>query len=310
MIEVLNSGAESLVVDLGRPGLRHLGVPLSGAADRLSFQLANWLVGNAPGAAAIECALGHATFRFTAPTRFAVAGATAALTLDGTPIAPLKTHTAPHGSTLTLGPATAGTRLTIAVAGGVEGASHFGSRSTYAPARLGANGGRVLAKGDTLETGTQLNPANTLPPGFAPRLSNHLTLRTRPVSEADHLTFAAQRRLFTKAWTASPQTNRMGTRLDGGTLTLETSRDMTSSPLLPGTLQVPPGGAPILSLVDSHCTGGYARALQVISADVWLAGQIGPGTRISFTRASTADAANALRAQAALWGSLIPGWQP
>jgi len=309
-LEVIRSGAKALVVDLGRPSLRHLGIPLSGAADRMSFQIANWIVGNAPDAAAIECALGGQAFRFTAPTRFAVTGATAAFSLNDTAIKPHTHHLARPGDTLTFGPASTGTRLYLALAGGVEGAAHFGSRSTYPLAKLGANGGRALAKGDTLATGPEQGAPNTLPTGFAPRLSNHITLRVRSATEYEQLTFAAQRRLFTQPWTASPRTNRMGARLVGGELSLEAAPDMVSSPLLPGTLQVPPDGTPILSLVDSHCTGGYPRALQLILADMWLAGQIGPGTRISFNRCLMEDAPAILATQTALWQSLIEGWQP
>ena len=84
---------------------------------------------------------------------------------------------------------------------------------------------------------------------------------------------------------------------------------MTSSPLLPGTLQVPPDGRPILSLVDGHCTGGYARAVQVIASDMWQAGQVGPGILISFHRAFAQDPPAILTTHLATWGSVVEGYQ-
>ena len=100
----------------------------------------------------------------------------------------------------------------------------------------------------------------------------------------------------------------MGTRLKGDQLTLERSVNMTSSPLLPGSLQVPPDGQPILALVDGHCTGGYARALQVIQADLWLLGQIAPGAAVSFRRSLAEDAAAVLRGKNSFYADLIPGF--
>ena len=83
---------------------------------------------------------------------------------------------------------------------------------------------------------------------------------------------------------------------------------MASSPLLPGTLQIPPDGAPILALCDAHCTGGYARALQVIKADIWLLGQIAPASQISFRRDFENTAPQILSARNSFYGGLIDGF--
>jgi len=89
---------------------------------------------------------------------------------------------------------------------------------------------------------------------------------------------------------------------------MDTPVKMTSSPLLPGTLQVPPDGKPILALADGHCTGGYARAIQVIQADLWLLGQIAPGNPISFRRSLSQDAETVLRGKNSYYADLISGF--
>lgn len=312
MIRVLSAGAQSLVVDLGRPGLRHFGVPLSGAADRLSHQVANWIVGNRAAAGTLECALGGLSVEAGSDCTVAVCGAEAGIAVNDRPEAPWRAIRLAAGDQLTLEPTSLGARCYLAVAGGIEGERHFGSLSTYTSARLGANGGRALASGDRLDIGERTAEPRTLPAGFRPRIGNHVVLRVRSVAEYERLSAEAQRRLFVRPWTASSATSRMGARLGdetgGGILALSDTRAMISSPLLPGTLQVPPDGRPILSLVDGHCTGGYVRAVQVIAPDMWLAGQIGPGTRVSFTRAFADAVPEVTEKHVALWRGLIPDY--
>ena len=97
----------------------------------------------------------------------------------------------------------------------------------------------------------------------------------------------------------------MGARLKGNLVVPDTTTHMTSSPLLPGTLQCPPDGQPILAMTDGHCTGGYLRALQVIKADLWQLGQVRPGTKISFRRSIGDDAYEVLKGRNAYYGTLI-----
>ena len=113
---------------------------------------------------------------------------------------------------------------------------------------------------------------------------------------------------FVSAYTATPDTNRMGSRLRGNKIELIKPLSMTSSPLLPGTLQLPPQGQPILALIDGHCTGGYARCLQIIRADLWQLGQVGPGTRVSFRRCFLGEDKVALARRNEFYAGLMPGF--
>lgn len=309
MLEVLQSGTRVTIQDAGRHGHRHIGIPGSGAADRLSFALANWMVGNAWDTPALECSLGGQHFRFHADTIIALAGAEMWAQINGQNVMNFTSMPVKAGDILTLSIARKGCRAYLAVSGGVTGDAFLGSVSTYTPAELGGYKGRALQTGDKLELSTHEASRRAIPVGYTPRISNHVVLRARPAPEYFDLTLACQRHLFISPFHATSHTDRMGTRLKGDRIETEHKVSMTSSPLLPGTLQVPPEGGPILALVDGHCTGGYPRALQVIRADLWQLGQIGPGTQVSFHRCFEEDAPQILKRRNAFYGGLIDGFE-
>lgn len=310
MMEILQSGTLTTLQDAGRPGHRHLGVPTSGAADRLSFALANWLVGNAWDAPAIECNIGGQHFKFHMATQVGIAGAEMSAQINGRSVKNFTSFPVDEGDILTLSPARLGCRTYVAIAGGLGGEAFLGSVSTYAAAGVGGLDGGPLRTGDKFKLTPSGAARRAIPPGFQPHISNHVVLRARPGPEYFDLTLPCQRHLYVSPFYARSQTNRMGARLKGDKLSLTTNADhMVSGPMLPGTLQIPPDGGPILALIDGHCTGGYARILQVIRADFWIMGQIGPGTTVSFQRCFTGDAPAILKRRNALYGSLIDGFE-
>lgn len=308
MIEVLQTGTRTTIQDAGRPGHRHVGIPMSGAADRLSFALANWMAGNRWNTPALECVLGGQHFRFTKDGLCALAGAEMWAQINGQNIKNFTSFPVKAGDILTLSTARQGCRAYLAVAGGLSGETFLGSASTYTLAGIGGFEGRALNVGDLLSIGENAEEKRTIPTGYTPHISNHIVLRTRPAPEFNDLSLASQRHLFISPFFATPQTDRMGARLKGDKLQLAKPASMTSGPMLPGTLQVPPNGGPILSLADAHCTGGYPRAVQVIRADYWLMGQIGPGTQVSFQRSFEDDPRVVLKRRNAFYGGLIGGF--
>ncbi|WP_298913134.1 biotin-dependent carboxyltransferase family protein [uncultured Algimonas sp.] len=308
-ITVLNGGTQTTVQDAGRPGHRHLGIPRSGAADRLSFAVANHLVGNAWDAPALECALGGLHLRFETEATIAITGAHMGAQVQGMNVERNRAVGVDAGDILTLSYAREGCRAYVAIAGGLAATSFLGSVSTYMPAALGGIEGRALKAGDGLGlAGPAQGPARTLPKGYIPSLSSHAVLRARAGPELDRLSAESRRYLFNTPFIATPATDRMGSRLRGDRIVTDEPLSMTSGPLLPGTLQCPPDGQPILALADGHCTGGYARGLHVIQADQWLLGQIAPGMQISFRRALDGEAPDILQTRNAVWGTLIPGF--
>jgi len=307
-LTVLHSGTQTLIMDAGRPGHRHQGIPSGGAADKLSFAIANHLVGNKWDAPALECALGGLHIRFEEDHVIALSGAQMWSQNQGLNLPLNKAVPVEAGDILTMSFTRAGCRAYLAVAGGIQGKSFMDSVSTYLPAKLGGIDGEALKTGSFLHIGPKQGDPQSLPKGHTPILSNHVVLRAQQGPEWEALSDSAKRYLFTTPFYATTATDRMGTRLKGDQLTLERSVNMTSSPLLPGSLQVPPDGQPILALVDGHCTGGYARALQVIQADLWLLGQIAPGAAVSFRRSLAEDAAAVLRGKNSFYADLIPGF--
>ncbi len=308
-ISVLNGGTQTTVQDAGRPGFRHLGIPSSGAADRLSFAVANHLVGNPWDAPALECALGGLHLRFERPMVIAISGAEQWAQVNGMNAPMNRAFAVEIGDILTLSYAREGCRSYVAVAGGLEATEFMGSQSTYMPAQLGGIEGRALKAGDEVERADDApTMTNTIPASYLPKLSNHIVLRARSGPEWELLDAHSRRYLFTTPFIATPATDRMGSRLRGDRIVTSEPLAMTSGPLLPGTLQCPPDGQPILALADGHCTGGYARGLHVIQADQWLLGQIAPGAKVSFRRAFEAEAPEILRVRNAVWSALIPGF--
>ena len=307
-LTVLQSGTQTLIMDAGRPGHRHQGIPGGGAADKLSFAIANHLVGNKWDTPALECALGGLHVRFDKDYTIAISGAQMWSQNQGLNLPLNKAVQVEAGDILTMSFTRAGCRSYLAIAGGVKATTFMGSVSTYMPAKLGGLDGGPLKTGDVLEIGTPQGEVQSLPKGHAPVLSNHVVLRAEQGPEWDYLSDASKRYLFTTPFYATTATDRMGSRLKGDQLALDTPLKMTSSPLLPGSLQIPPDGQPILALADGHCTGGYARALQVIQADLWLLGQIAPGAAVSFRRNLAQDAEIILRGKNSYYADLIPGF--
>jgi len=310
MIEILQGGTRTTLQDAGRPGHRHLGIPGSGAADRLSFGLANYMAGNRWDAPALECELGGLHLRFKKPCIMALAGAEMWAQINGQNILNFAAHKVEAGDILTMSFARDGCRAYIAIAGGLAGDEFLGSVSTYLPAQLGGIEGRPLKAGDIIGgLGLESLGPQKIPPGYAPGLSSHVVLRARPAPEYEELEAPSLRYLFTSPFYVTGATDRMGARLRGDLIKRKTQIPMISSPLLPGTLQLPPDGQPILALVDGHCTGGYARILQVTQADQWIMGQIAPGSAVSFRRCFQDESPKILKSRNAFYGGLMPGFR-
>jgi len=307
-LTILQPGTQTLIMDAGRPGHRHQGIPGGGAADRLSFAIANHLVGNRWDTPALECALGGLHLRFETDATIAISGAEMWSQNQGMNLSMNKALQIEAGDILTMSFTRAGCRAYLAIAGGIKAESFMGSMSTYLPAALGGLDGGALKTGDSLDIGARQSEPQSLPAGHVPNLSNHIVLRARSGPEWAAISNAGKRYLFTTPFYATSATDRMGTRLKGDQITLDTHVEMTSSPLLPGSVQVPPDGQPILALADGHCTGGYARALQIIQADLWLLGQIAPGAAVSFRRCFAEEAQKILRAKNSYYAELIPGF--
>ncbi|GHD65776.1 biotin-dependent carboxyltransferase family protein [Jeongeupia chitinilytica] len=293
-LTVLKPGPLTTVQDLGRDGYAALGVPHGGACDPLSLRLANLVAGNDEGAAGLEITLGGLALRFDAKTTFAWAGATMQVTLDGAMLHPAHRYTAGKGAVLRFGFAERGARAYLALAGGIAVPPILGSRSTGLLAGMGGFHGRALRRDDVVECGR----APRQVPGVAvaqPERGEHL--RVLPGPDWSLLGHAAQRQLLSTPWQVGLASNRMGMRLTGAQLECDASDSLDSHAVMPGCVQLPPSGEPIVLLADAQTTGGYLRPLVVIRADLWRAGQFKPGDTLRFAEVDSDAALAALAAQ-------------
>ena len=306
-LTVIKPGMLTTVQDLGRRGYQGLGVPVSGPMDAYSHRLANQVLGNDPMAAALEITLLGPELAADGDLMCAIAGAEIQVTVDGV-VAPR--HQPFHvagGSRLRCGVRGHGARLSLAVRGGHDLPATFGSRATHLVSRMGPFGGRPLRAGDKLPVGTQGSQGSQgsgapvpldLPGGGA-------RVRIVPSPHRERFTDEAWRRLVSERFIVTPQSNRMGYRLEGPALDHVRAADILSEAMPIGALQVPASGQPILLMAERQTTGGYATIGNVITADLPVAGQLAPGDWIAFMPVTHGDALAALRArETALAGAL------
>ena len=304
-ITVLKPGLQTTIQSRPRIGLRHLGVPASGAADPLSLALANRLVGNAWDTPALEATLLGPTLRFETPCAFAITGAHTAVTLSRDAVAFHETVFAEAGDELVTGATEKGARLYISVAGGFAAEDILGSQSTYLPARLGGLRGRALKEGDEL-TVTPVSVAKLqTPEEFRPPMSSSWALRTCESFETHQLSNDGHHRLFNDNWTVGHRADRMGLQLDGLALEVSSNGRMASAPVFPGTVQCPESGSPYILSADAGTVGGYPRVAQVARADRHLLGQLRPGDHVRLLRREPQAAIGELRAKLDYWRAWI-----
>jgi biotin-dependent carboxylase-like uncharacterized protein len=307
VIRVLEPGALTTVQDLGRPGHLRYGIPPSGPIDRRAFVLANRLAGNGDNAAGIECTVLGPRLEFQAPGAFAVTGAALPVTLNGAEAPAWTTVAVKAGDVLKLGPARAGVRAYVAVAGGLDVPLVLGSRSTYLRGRLGGLEGRALRRDDVL----RVNPA-AIPPirrvraPALPDLSGPPVLRVVLGPQDDRFTEEGIAALLGSDYEMLPQSDRMGARFKGPRIGHRRGHDIVSDGIALGSIQVPGDGQPIALLVDRQSTGGYTKVATVCSFDIGRLGQVKPGQRVRFEALALADAQRELGAwQASLADALM-----
>jgi biotin-dependent carboxylase-like uncharacterized protein len=279
-LEVLAAGPLTTIQDRGRSGHAGWGVGVSGAADRRAYALANRLVANRDDDAALEVTLGGLALRPDADVEVALTGARCPASIDGREVSTNELLLVHAGQTLRLGTATAGLRTYVGVRGGIDVPTVLGSRSTDVLAHLGP---AVVRAGAVLPVG----PAPSRHPvlDYAPVPDperGELVLQVRLGPRDDWFTPAGQRTLLDTTWTVTPESNRVGMRLDGTPLERAGDDELPSEGMVRGALQVPPSGLPTLFLADHPITGGYPVIAVVVDRDVDRAAQARPGQPLRF----------------------------
>ncbi|MCH1866639.1 biotin-dependent carboxyltransferase family protein [Nocardioides sp. CFH 31398] len=285
-LEVVATGAQAVVEDLGRPGLAGLGVAESGALDPGALRLANRLVGNPEDAAGLEVTFGGLVLRARGDVLLAVTGAPVCVTVataDGR-----RTHGAgaavavPDGAEVTLDAPAHGLRSWVAVRGGLDVARPLGSASTDLLAGLGA----ALGAGDVLDVGpAPADPPPALDQAPLPTpLDGTVVLRVVLGPRDDWFTAEALATLG-RPWSVDARSNRVGVRLDGPPLERAPAyaeAELPSEGTVAGAVQVAANGLPVLFLADHPVTGGYPVIACVVTEDLPLAAQAVPGQQVRF----------------------------
>ena len=307
-IRIESPGLLTTVQDFGRYGYQRFGMPVSGAADVFSMQLANLLVGNAQGMAVLEATLTGPQIMMMNDGFAAVCGGGMTPLLNGTEVPAHMTLEVQAGDLLSFEASSAGCRTYIAFDGGLAPDAIMGSRSTYLPAAVGGLQGRPLRYGDTIPLGNTRKKATMrkVPASLLPGLAGPVEVRILAGPESSRMTFEGLKNLITSEYEVASDSDRMGLRLQGKPVALGApGHQIISSGVVAGTLQVPGNGQPILLLADSQTTGGYARVAVAATVDMPLLAQLRPGDKLSFAEIDYKEASQLLRQRQQLLSGAI-----
>ena len=317
-LKVRDAGMHTTLQDLGRFGFQSMGVPVSGALDSVSLILANRLVGNHANTAALENLYHGATLEVCADSvRVALTGSDTPLQILGNgdtdiiEVPPWHSVLLRRGQVLRVGALKDSVCCYLAVAGGFDIPPCLDSLSTYVRGAFGGFAGRALRPGDALplvlfnvrEDGDQCLPD-------PPKLDTRQPLRVVLGPQQHHFTDEALQIFLSSSYMVSPQSDRMGMRLDGPRLRHCSGYNIVSDAIATGAIQVPGSGQPIVLLADHQTTGGYPKIATVISADLPRAGRLRPGDALRFEAIELARAESIRREQVAQLNAMAARLRP
>ena len=293
---VKTPGVLTTIQDFGRMGYGQYGIPVSGAMDRTSFQIANRLVGNDPDDAGLEITLYGLKLEILRSVRISITGGDMNPLLNGELLPLWQTLDLPAGSILLFKKILSGARAYLAVEGGIDSPMQLDSRSTNQKALLGT----TLKKGDVIKTlPVKRMPSNhRLPESMIPTYSKQADIRVIMGPQDDLFSKNGVDTFLTETYTITSQSDRQGYRLEGEPIEHISGADIISDAILPGSIQVPGNGQPIIMMVDAQTTGGYPKIACVIGPDIDILAQMLPGRKVRFRQVTIEEAHRIVHAQA------------
>lgn len=306
-LKVISPGALTSIQDEGRFGHQRIGMSPAGAMDLHSLRLANILVDNDMGEAALELTFLGGKFQFTADNVFALVGADMGAMLDGVSVPLGQAVQAKAGSVLQMGQAKNGCRTYLAVAGGFDVPVLHGSKSTLLRSNLGGFEGRKLAARDEIPFAAAKKtipnlPIRVLPP--QPPIQKDVTVRVVLGPQDDRFTKAGMETFLSSAYKVDNKSDRMGYRLTGPKVEHTTDANIISDGIPFGAVQIPGSGEPMIMMSEHQGSGGYTKIANVISADIPLVAQCPPGGTIRFKAVSVDEAQDLYLEQKAYYDHL------
>jgi biotin-dependent carboxylase-like uncharacterized protein len=290
--KVKQPGLLSLLHDRGRYGAHNLGLTTGGPLDFTAFDWANRLLENDANATCLEVSFGGLQLQADIDTSFVITGATAPCKLNGDNIEQWRTCDIHKGDELEIGFSSAGTRVYLAVSGGFDITSSFGSSSTVLREKIGGLNGDKLQTGDLLPcTAKQLSKHCYLQQPERPVYSDQATLRIVPGYQQTAFSALQQWRFFNTEYRLTDRCDRMGFRLEGENVQSDIV-GMLSEGICLGAIQIPADGQPIVLMNDRQTIGGYPKIGSVIAQDTPRLAQLSPGSRVKFESISIEKAHN------------------
>ena len=287
ILKVLEPGAYTTIQDSGRFGYQEFGVPPSGAIDKFAYHVSNLLLSNSLKDAVLELTIFGPKFEVLNDTLLSITGGNIPLYLNNKRIEHWSSFNVKRGDIIKFGQVESGCRAYLSMLGGIEVPVVMGSRSTYAGAKIGGYNGRPLKKGDILYGKghvTYKKPA-ALDKKFIPNYPKNVEIRAILGPQDDFFDDSAIDVFFNSEYTVTSKADRMGYRLKGANLKHRDGvpKSIISEPSLPGGIQVPADGQPLILLVE-QTVGGYTKIATIISTDIDLIGQSKPGDILRFVK--------------------------
>ncbi|MEM3701039.1 MAG: biotin-dependent carboxyltransferase family protein [Candidatus Bathyarchaeia archaeon] len=286
VFQVLKPGLFTTVQDLGRFDYLKYGVPISGAMDPFALIAANLLVENNPNDACLEITIIGPELKALTKTHIAITGGDAEPKINGENVPMWQTLQVKEGDIISFGKVKSGCRAYISIKGGINAPLVLGSRSTYVRGGFGGINGRQLKSGDLIE-GFATSPLKieyAMPEELIPQYTGKFTVHVILGPQADMFTEKGIATFLSNPYRVTSEADRMGYRLEGPAIEHKAKADIVSDALLPGSIQVPKNGKPILIMRDAQTTGGYPKIAVAITPDVSMLGQAKPNDTIEFSK--------------------------
>lgn len=292
MIKIIKPGPFTTIQDKGRWGYQRFGISVAGAMDDFATRVANILVGNDEYSAVIESTFLGPEIQFDCDEIISITGADMKPRLNGRQVPMWTTVLVNEGDILSFSNAERGLRTYVAFSRGINVPEIMGSKSTFTRGELGGYKGRKLASGDEIDLGIRdlCNLGGYLPSEFIPIYKEEEIIRVIMGPQDDCFTEEAIDTFLGSKYTITSEADRMGYRLDGPKLTHKNGADIISDGIVFGSIQAPGHGAPIIMMADRATTGGYTKIATVITPDLSILAQMGPGKSVNFKSISLDEA--------------------
>ena len=286
VFQVLKPGFFTTVQDLGRYGYLRYGVPISGAMDTFSLVAANLIVANNPDDACLEITLIGPELQALTKTQIAITGGAASPKINGQHVPMWQTLEVQEGAVVSFGKVESGCRAYLSIRGGVDTPPVLGSRSTYVRGGFGGINGRQLKTEDIIGgfDASLLKVGYSMPEELVPQFTGQFKARVILGPQADMFTERGITTFLSSQYKVTLEADRMGYRLEGPIIEHKAKADIISDALLPGAVQIPKNGKPIMIMRDAQTAGGYPKIAVIITPDVSTLGQAKTNDIIEFSK--------------------------